>query len=572
MKKLILLAAMLATALAGAAPAHAQGVAAEQYAGGSATPPGAAEQYAGDAPPGASNLVVVGTVTDISGSVVLVEEDPSSEAGDKGFFTATEETAIFKQQGEEWVSAIFEELEVGQRVEATYAGDVAASDPPQGNAASIAILEDVDCPFPGGCNGSEPPPEDTATLSFELTVEGEPPAGTTFSGVTSIESFVTAPLADPDGDGLYAGSLTVPRTSGGQGGPPEPLSLPVRIVQDGATVVKDFGLVRIDGDKIFQASISFDGSEPPPPEEEVTVTGILERLDAEPVVVDGIEICGPSTHAITDEATGRYYDLSGDSVDLDEYVGERVAATGTPLASPAIEEAEPCPDLDVTRVELLDGGTEPPPPLGRSATLAFELFVECEPPEGAAFFGNVQTGEGGPGIFAQLLDPDGDGLYVGVATLPDRFAPGPAPEGTPPVSLPVRIVQGTGTRSVPAGTLPGEPTSVVRDFGAVPMEAENVFPADASFCDGDGGSNDDGNGGGNAPDPVVSGDGNDHDGGGEAPGGGTSDGVASGSGGSDGGAFGGIKTLSATGGALLVAGLAGVALVAGGVLARRITR
>ena len=352
MKKLVLSALMLALALAGAAPAYAQqqGAAEQQVSGDTS-----------NAPPDSLPGVVVGTVTEISGSVVLVEEDPSSDAGAKGYFTVTDETAISKQQGEEWVSAIFEELAVGQRVEAAYDGEFATSDPPQGNAASIAILEDPDCPFPGGCKG--PPPEDTATLSFELTVKGEPPAAATFSGVTSLESLISTPLTDPDGDGLYTGSVEVPVTSGGQGGPPEPLSLPVRIVQDGARVIKDFGLVRIDGDKTFEASVSFDGTEPPPPEEEVTATGIVERLEAEPVVVDGVEICGLSTHAIADEATGAYYDLTSEAVDLDAYAGKRVAVTGTPLGSPAIggAGAERCPDLEVTRVEPLDGGTEPPP-------------------------------------------------------------------------------------------------------------------------------------------------------------------------------------------------------------------
>jgi hypothetical protein len=121
----------------------------------------------------------------------------------------------------------------------------------------------------------------------------------------------------------------------------------------------------------------------------------------------------------------------------------------------------------------------------RQATLSFELAVECEPPADATFFGNVRTGEGGPGIFAQLLDPDGDGLYTGVATLPDRFGPGPdpVPPGVEPVSLPVQIVQGTGTRSTGSGAFPGEPLSVVRDFGVVPMEAENEFIASVSFCE-----------------------------------------------------------------------------------------
>ncbi len=146
----------------------------------------------------------------------------------------------------------------------------------------------------------------------------------------------------------------------------------------------------------------------------------------------------------------------------------------------------------------------------------------------------MRTGEGGPGIFAQLLDPDGDGLYTGVATLPDRFAPGPAPEGTEPVSLPVQIVQGTGTRSVPAGTLPGEPTSVVRDFGVVPMEAENTFSAGVSFCNGGGSNGGDGNGGGTTPS--------------------------------------GTAQLPATGGVLPIAGAIGAALLAGGLVARRLTR
>jgi hypothetical protein len=75
--------------------------------------------------------------------------------------------------------------------------------------------------------------------------------------------------------------------------------------------------------------------------------------------------------------TGAYYDLKSDAVDLDVYVGQRVTVTGTPLASPAIggAGAERCPDLDVTRVEPLDGagGSTPPPggttpPAGGSAT------------------------------------------------------------------------------------------------------------------------------------------------------------------------------------------------------------
>ena len=41
-------------------------------------------------------------------------------------------------------------------------------------------------------------------VSFELSVEGEPPTGTTFFGGASQQ---TVGLADPDGDGTYTGSL-----------------------------------------------------------------------------------------------------------------------------------------------------------------------------------------------------------------------------------------------------------------------------------------------------------------------------------------------------------------------------
>jgi len=109
---------------------------------------------------------------------------------------------------DEQVEAAFEDLEVGQQVEAVYAGPVAQSYPTQGNAQSIAILEGPD-------NA-----ETSATLSFELTVEGEPPPNAMFSGFIPAEGGIYAPLTD---------------------------------------VIKDFGSVKIDGDKTFSASVSFEG-------------------------------------------------------------------------------------------------------------------------------------------------------------------------------------------------------------------------------------------------------------------------------------------------------------------------
>jgi len=113
------------------------------------------------------------------------------------------------------------------------------------------------------------PPDRTATLSFELTVEGEPPANTSFFGAVAAEGCRSAPLTDSDG--VYTGSVDVPRFPPGTATPDaEPVSLPVQIVQadDGAgpcnptRVIRDFGSVPIDGDKTFSASVSF-GQAPP---------------------------------------------------------------------------------------------------------------------------------------------------------------------------------------------------------------------------------------------------------------------------------------------------------------------
>ncbi len=82
-----------------------------------------------------------GTITHVSPSaeVVLVEEDPSDESGSaKGEFAVTRQTEIFERRGGKLTS--FEDLRVGQLVEATYAGPVAESYPTQGTAGRIIIL------------------------------------------------------------------------------------------------------------------------------------------------------------------------------------------------------------------------------------------------------------------------------------------------------------------------------------------------------------------------------------------------------------------------------------------------
>ena len=116
--------------------------------------------------------------------------------------------------------------------------------------------------YPGSDGG--PAPGTSATFAFELAVECEPPEGATFLGQVPAESLIPAELTDPDGDGVYEGSITVPKFA--PGGPPEPVSLPVRIVQGPPTVtgplgpeyrvIEDFGTV-VAEDRTFEASVSF---------------------------------------------------------------------------------------------------------------------------------------------------------------------------------------------------------------------------------------------------------------------------------------------------------------------------
>ena len=191
---------------------------------------------------------------------------------------------------------------------------------------------------------------DKATLSFELTVDGDPPpADAAFYGhVHTGEGGpgLYVPLTDPDKDGLYTGSTTVDRFGPGPRPVPpgvEPVSLPVRIVQD-SELIKDFGTVKLDGDKTFSASISFDDEEPNP--EEVLTTGRIVEIADYP----------GASHAIIDEASGVRYLLTSDSVDLQEYAvsGERVVVYGTPVPNRYTTETI----LDVTRVER--AGAPPP--------------------------------------------------------------------------------------------------------------------------------------------------------------------------------------------------------------------
>ena len=103
----------------------------------------------------------VGYITIISGSSVLVEEDPQDPVlggagSNKGYLSVNGETEIFRLVGGDAVApAAFEELEVGQLVSVTYSGPILESYPSQGGAGSITILADAGeepvCNIAEGC-------------------------------------------------------------------------------------------------------------------------------------------------------------------------------------------------------------------------------------------------------------------------------------------------------------------------------------------------------------------------------------------------------------------------------------
>ena len=137
----------------------------------------------------------------------------------------------------------------------------------EGNGTLPSI--DVTRIEPADDSNPDPTTDTRATFGFELTVEGTPPEGARFFGAVPAEGCISVPLADPDGDGVFTGSLDVPRFAPGPVPPPdaEPVSLPVQIVQadsgaspcDPTTVIRDFGTVPAN-DNTFRASTSFEGN------------------------------------------------------------------------------------------------------------------------------------------------------------------------------------------------------------------------------------------------------------------------------------------------------------------------
>ena len=153
-------------------------------------------------------------------------------------------------------------------------------------------------------------------------------------------------------------------------------------------------------------------------------------------------------------------------MDLDSYDdGQRVDVVDNLV----IDKGYPEPILQVAGVEPVE---DLPP--GETATLTFELSVEGETPPDATIFGTVR-GEGPR--YVPLTDENGGGLYTGHTTV-SRFPPGTSPlqPNAEPPSLPVQMVQGTGTQGPDESDSlrPGEPTSVVEDFGPARIEDQSL--------------------------------------------------------------------------------------------------
>ncbi|CAN5566073.1 hypothetical protein BH24ACT22_BH24ACT22_10320 [soil metagenome] len=106
------------------------------------------------------------------------------------------------------------------------------------------------------------------------------------------------------------------------------------------------------------------------------------------------------------------------------------------------------------------------PAFAQEITLEFELAVEGKPPADATFWGQYLV----EGATVPLEDPDGDGVYTG------SMSGGRTEEGAG-----FRIVQGTGTERLATGLYPGEPVTILKNFGAQPVAKDTTFSASVSF-------------------------------------------------------------------------------------------
>lgn len=150
-----------------------------------------------------------------------------------------------------------------------------------------------------------PPAVDTVTLSFEVTVKGEPPEGTTLLGFIPAEGGIRVPLTDPDDDGIYTGSTTLDSFGPGPRPVPpgtEPVSLPVQIAQESGgniEVIRDFGEVPLTGDRTFRARANFRGGTGATPDPETPNPGTSPGVPTDPA--SGVDV---NEDGLIDESDG----------------------------------------------------------------------------------------------------------------------------------------------------------------------------------------------------------------------------------------------------------------------------
>ena len=224
------------------------------------------------------------------------------------------------------------------------------------------------------------------TLDFELEVEGRPPADATFFGqVGAGMQDVREQLTDPDGDGVYTGSIEY--APGERDGVFILQGKGVRYGEDGAAspgapeiVIRNFGSTAIEGDRNFSATASF-GDEGAATAGPIAATGVVEK--------PGMTTYMYGTHAVTDERTGTPYALTSETVDLDAYVGEEVTVYGAPVPGYGGGEVEGGPAL------LEVGEVAPKAGASGEANVVFELSIEGEVPEDYSFYVESSVGDGG---------------------------------------------------------------------------------------------------------------------------------------------------------------------------------
>lgn len=242
-------------------------------------------------------------------------------------------------------------------------------------------------PEGGETTGLETTQQEPVVLEFELTVEGRPPADATFFGQVGLGmSDVRERLTDPDGDGVYTGSVEY--AAGEREGVVIVQGKGLRYGADGAaspgtpeTVIRDFGRTAIAGDRTFSATASF-GDEGAASSGPISATGVVEKPQMTTYMY--------GTHAITDEATGTPYALTSEDLDLDAYVGEKVTIYGAPVPGYEGGEIEGGPALlEVGEVEPVTGASE------EEVRVVFELSIEGEVPEDYSFYVESSVGDGG---------------------------------------------------------------------------------------------------------------------------------------------------------------------------------